>query len=156
MSRKENIGFSVLLLVASGLGFLYSASQIKPTNLPIHHMLFPAIILGCITALSLIRLILALRSPKHEGEKAIIALKIAPKSLITMGLIGLYAFCCRPLGFVVTTFLYLTIQMLVLWPKGRKNCWLILIISTVCAVGLYYIFSRFLNVMLPTGILYFI
>ncbi|MGN0838768.1 MAG: tripartite tricarboxylate transporter TctB family protein [Pyramidobacter sp.] len=155
MSRIENIIFSLLVFVASSYGFYYSYRQITPTELPMHPMRLPSIVLILIAILSLVRLGIAIHSPK-KNEPTFIALKISKKNLATIILICLYVTFCRSAGFLLSTFLYLVSQMLVLCPKKNKKYWLIVCVSGIFSVGVYLLFTRALDVVLPTGVLDFL
>ena len=152
MSRKENIGFSLVMVILSAVGVVYSYLKIEPTNLPIHPFVFPTCVIALILLLSLIRLVGALQMPKDNSPG--IALQIPKKSLITMGLIGLYAVAYKPVGYVISTFLFLMIEIMVLIPDKKK--WkLPLVVALVGSVGIYLLFTQAFNVMLPEGLLYF-
>ena len=64
-----------------------------------------------------------------------------------------YVLLMKPVGFIITSAVYLFLQMLILCPKEKRNSILFAVISVVCAVAIYYIFRNGLNVMLPAGIL---
>lgn len=154
MTRKENIGFSVVLIGICCGGFIYSLNKIEPTPLPIHPYLVPTIVIGIALFLSIIRLIQAIGMPKKGEEKAA-ALKIPLKSVITLALILLYAWLYKPLGFILATALYMTLQMLLLW-KNKEKWWLIPVIEVVFILSIYFLFTRVFSVQLPAGVLDFI
>lgn len=52
------------------------------------------------------------------------------------------------LGFQLTMFLFLTFLFLVL---GRQTLWVTLVLSLFGSVGVYHLFSRYLDVPLPTA-----
>ena len=76
--------------------------------------------------------------------------------LETLALIAVYIFCLEPVGFMISTFVYLVVQMLVLADDGhrrKKDPILFIIISAIVAVGVYMLFTRAFYLMLPRGIL---
>lgn len=76
--------------------------------------------------------------------------------LETLALIAVYIFCLEPLGFMISTFVYLVVQMLILADDGhrrKKDLVLFVMISAIVAVGVYMLFTRAFYLMLPRGIL---
>ena len=67
----------------------------------------------------------------------------------------IYVALMTPVGFVISTIFYITVQILILTKVELwKKTWLpALITGVVFGVALDYIFKVFLNVLLPTGIL---
>lgn len=76
--------------------------------------------------------------------------------LETLALITVYLFALKPVGFLLSTFVYLTAQMLVLAPRekrGKKDVALFVFISAVTALTVYLVFVKVFYLMLPAGIL---
>lgn len=76
--------------------------------------------------------------------------------IITLALIAVYIFCLEPIGFLLSTFVYLVIQMLVLADEShrkKKDILLFVILSLVVSVGIYLLFTRVFYLMLPSGLL---
>jgi hypothetical protein len=67
--------------------------------------------------------------------------------LVVGGLIG-YAALFEPLGFVLSTFLLLT---LLLSTIGRRNWWVTLVASFLIILGTYLVFSFWLGCQFPKG-----
>lgn len=67
----------------------------------------------------------------------------------------IYVALLSPLGFMLSTILYTTIQILILTPMDKwKKTWLpALITGLICGIAFDYIFKQLLNVLLPKGIL---
>ena len=57
------------------------------------------------------------------------------------------------LGFMISSVLFLIATMLLLTPAEKRNIPLILILSVVVSVGVYYLFVYGLDMVLPRGIL---
>ena len=57
------------------------------------------------------------------------------------------------LGFQLTMFLFLVFLLLVL---GRQMLWVALVLSLFCSVGVFHLFSRYLDVPLPTAAITFL
>ena len=76
--------------------------------------------------------------------------------IITLALIAVYIFCLEPIGFLLSTFVYLVIQMLVLADEShrkKKDILLFVILSLVVSAGIYLLFTRVFYLMLPSGLL---
>jgi hypothetical protein len=66
---------------------------------------------------------------------------------------ALYALLITKVGFLITTTVYLFIQINILSPKQSRKHLMFAIISVVASVVIYYIFVKVFNLMLPAGIL---
>ena len=76
--------------------------------------------------------------------------------LETLALIAIYIFCLEPIGFMLSTFFYLVVQMTVLADndhRKKKDIIVFIIISAIVAVCVYMLFTRAFYLMLPRGIL---
>lgn len=74
------------------------------------------------------------------------------KSFLTIGLIGFFVVALRPIGFLLTSILYLFFQFLVL--GGAAHRWRLLWYAGLAAtvsLGIYLLFSQVFNVLLPVG-----
>lgn len=79
-----------------------------------------------------------------------------PTVIKSMALVLLYTALMEPLGFVVTTVLYLYAQFIVLTPADEKVKHLrYMLIAVVSAVLIFYIFRHGFDLLLPVGLLDF-
>lgn len=69
--------------------------------------------------------------------------------------LALYVALMGPVGFLITTILYVFVQILILTPREnwKKNYLPAAITAVLSGVLLFYIFRYLLNVLLPVGIL---
>ena len=70
-------------------------------------------------------------------------------------LILIYVFILQPVGFIVSTLLYLPFQMLVLAPsdkRGKKDLIQLLIIDVLFTFIVFFLFRYGFKIILPTGI----
>jgi putative tricarboxylic transport membrane protein len=69
--------------------------------------------------------------------------------------LAIYVALLQPVGFLISTILYTTAQILILTHMSKwKKTWLpALITGIVCGILLDYLFKQQLNVLLPQGIL---
>lgn len=66
-----------------------------------------------------------------------------------------YVFLMRPVGFLVTTVVYLFLQMLVLAPndkRSKKDILLLLVIGVVFTLLVFFLFRYGFKIVLPAGI----
>lgn len=76
----------------------------------------------------------------------------------TFILLFAYALVLRPVGYLLTTFIYLIIQIILLTEQKKINKKLVvkaLILSVVFSILSDYLFVKLLSVPLPSGILGF-
>ena len=66
--------------------------------------------------------------------------------------LGIYVFIMKDVGFLISTAAYIYAETLILTPKAKRNYILSLIVAIAFAVGIDFVFVKFLNVLLPTGI----
>ena len=73
--------------------------------------------------------------------------------LMTVGIIFLYILALPRLGFILASFAYITLQVFVLSNFNRRFTLLGGGIAAVFSVGVYLVFTRYIYIMLPPGIL---
>lgn len=71
----------------------------------------------------------------------------------TFALMAFYAILLPKLGFLITTTIYLFVQINILSPRESRKQFLFGIISVVTSVVIYYTFVSVFKLMLPAGIL---
>lgn len=103
MLRKQQIISSLILLLASGSGFIYSLSQIKKTSLSIHPMFLVTVLFAFLLFLSIARLLTGIKIKKEED--VVNDISAPKKTIMTMGLIILYALAFDTLGYASSRFL---------------------------------------------------
>ena len=145
--RPGEAGFTILLLLAS-LFLLWSAYDISgfealsaPGTLPMVTTLIMCITGGLI----------ALRTwklPPVAGE--IFSRDILPTVIVVMALLLLgYALLLKPLGFLPTSFLFLTISIKLLWRQGWGKT---LAVALLTLAIIYLVFRIIFSVLMPSGI----
>lgn len=159
--RDAMIG-GIIVLLAAALFLASLTVQSLALNL-IKADFFPKLDAALLGILGLILLGDGLRKakrqlPEEPAEQAVNK-GLTPGTrcmLETLALIAVYIFLLEPVGFMLSTFVYLVAQMLVLADDGhrrKKDLLLFIIISLVVAVGVYMLFTRVFYLMLPRGIL---
>ena len=76
-----------------------------------------------------------------------------PRVLATIASFTIYVFVLKTVGFMISSAVYLTVQMTILATKEKRKILLFAIIGIIVSVVVYFIFRSGLSVMLPAGIL---
>ncbi len=81
--------------------------------------------------------------------------KFPIKLVISLVLLSLYIACYQDIGFIISSIVYLILQSFVLIPSEKRKKWMLFItvLSIVFTVAIYYVFSKYLTLFLPIGIL---
>lgn len=90
------------------------------------------------------------RVPKGNGTK-----KLSPVTLGSVGLLIAYVLVYQRLGFVLSTCAYLLAAITLLTPPEKRGKMIKFIIpfSIVVSCSVYFIFTKYLTLFLPSGIL---
>ena len=154
MSEKtKGIITSILFLAFSAVMIVF-ARQYKPMmKNDLGSGFFPMVVGIAMAALSVLRLILALREKKGEVKKSGDDLM---GGLATTILIGGYCIAFNPVGFIISTMIYLFLQILVLTPKEKRSWPITIAISVIAPIAFYVLFVYAINTPLPKGLLSFL
>ena len=77
------------------------------------------------------------------------------RMLISLILILVYVFALKPMGFIVTTLVYLPIHMYVLADaehRTRKDIIVLLVIDVIFTIAVFFLFRYGFKIVLPQGI----
>lgn len=145
--KKKNAIFSegVVFLVMSIYGIAMSLYSHKSFNVEwkLSPYLFPLFISIFLFILSLSMIC------KKVDEKVVEVNSCDWKSLIIFSLICIaYLLVFNFLGFVISSILLLSSVMFVL---GEKRWWFIALVSILTSILIYFLFAKYLGVMLPKG-----
>lgn len=148
-------------LIAGGLFLLFDIvyfSQIggikRSTFSVIDSAFFPIVLAAVLAVLSIALLAEGIRKVRNTGESDPAAeQKDYACVLETFALSVVYVLLFQPLGFVLSSIVYLFFQIIVLSPKSKIRPVKILVVSVVASVVVYVIFRDGLTLMLPNGIL---
>lgn len=146
-----------VLLVFSGVLFI-GAQQVKTLAVSsIGSGFFPsvvAILLAITSVFIIIGGIAQAKKPDKASDKAKAEEKPRVWGVIgTFALMAFYAILLPKLGFLITTTVYLFVQINILSPNESRKQFLFGIISVISAVSIYYLFVSVFHLMLPAGIL---
>lgn len=73
--------------------------------------------------------------------------------IVTLLLLILYSVLIDKLGFLISTMIYIFVQIMLMFTNRKKNYIAIVSISIVFTFIVYFFFRKVLNVMLPAGLL---
>ena len=98
------------------------------------------------------------RAKGREEQKMglVAALKERREVVCTFVLLILYAVLMKPVGFIIMSMLYVYLQVWVLTPPEKRTKRMHTVaggLAVFFSVGLYFVFTKYLMVMLPPGIL---
>jgi hypothetical protein len=158
MSKKRTDIYSSLIILAGCVAFWVQTLKFEP-KMPgdVGSGLFPQIVLACIIAMCLLKILLAFCN-KDEAYAKPMPKKDSDmfRGILSILLLGAYAFLFKKVGFLLTSVFYLFFQLLLLSNKTRRSKKYILLyvaISVLLPVIIQIFFVNVLRLMLPAGIL---
>jgi hypothetical protein len=143
-------GWGGLAVLAASL-FLFALTLGLADNplVPIGPGYYPRIILAVTAAFALAQVVMDLlqpQSPKAAGRLNYVLV------IEMFALFGLYVGALPYLGFRISTLLYVTATNALLdVPRGAKGWARALLTGLVTTLAVYYIFERYLTVLMPRG-----
>ena len=148
MAWKDRLS-GILILIFSGVT-LYLALRVPMGKIskpgPGVFPLLMSLVIGLLALLLTLRSLSPKKQPEVEAQE-----KTAHKwgVLYLLGDLCLYAFLFRPLGFVISTWIFL----IILKPIVKKKWIPVLLGSLFISVAFFFFFDYLLKVQLPMGIL---
>ena len=143
-------GWSGLAVLAASLLLFGLTLGLKDNPLvPIGPGYYPRIVLA-VTALLAIGVVV---SDFFSPGKSKIEEKLDYGMVVSMfAVFGLYCGALPFLGFRISTLLYIAATNALLdWPKNARGWARVALVSIVTTVAVYYVFERYLTVLLPRG-----
>lgn len=167
MNYRKNLYPGLLLSIISIIYLVFSA-QIEiftgSGSTPLNARFMPRLWGSLLLLLSLIlvyrgikQLISTSKSKEDIPEKIKIINLIRENKEVVLSFIALfiYVVTMKYVGFLITTAIYIYIQILILTKKEKRNYVLPAIVAVVFSCSIYFVFVYFFNVLLPAGILNF-
>lgn len=150
-SRRRRILTGLLLVVLGGLAFSSTGSieGVGGTTHALDSSFTPRVVTGLLV---LFGIIIAVTKPPTQTEEE--AVDISPDRWrlgLSVLAVALYVFLVEPLGFVLSSALYIAIQALVLSPRGKKQRIWALVVALALPIPVYVAFVRGMNILLPVG-----
>ncbi|WP_069998637.1 tripartite tricarboxylate transporter TctB family protein [Cellulosilyticum sp. I15G10I2] len=152
--KRQDILFAIITLVVGAFYFIMTA-QLPSKGGLVDGRTIPYILGGMMIILGGVQIGLSLKSKNNEDvdSKETIDIKTVLK---TAFLIVCYIALFDIIGFLITTFIYLFLQFIILSPAGKKaNLIVYLLIAGVFSFFIYTSFRYGLDIMLPQGIITF-
>lgn len=162
MFKKYKDVFCGCFLILLAIGLYAASFGIKSVALNlIKADFFPRLDAALLAILGIVLTAAGLKKARHfqhteEKEEPFWKNDGTVSMLETLGLIALYIFALKPVGFMIATFVYLVVQMYVLAPKEkrtRRNAAVFVGVSLITSLAVYFIFTKVFYLMLPAGIL---
>jgi hypothetical protein len=143
-------GIGGLVCLAGSLLLLWASRDIpQPALVPIGPAFYPRIVLGVTAALSAAVLATDLWRRRATAAPAPVSYRLV---LLTFVIFTLYVFVLPLLGYRVSTVLFVGTLQATLDPPRRARDWLMVgVVAVVSTVATYFVFERYLNVLLPRG-----
>ena len=144
--RKGTLISTALLLVFAAVGFVLTLSFPAPAQ-PIDPgpAAFPRLIVGGLAIFALLQLL-----EPGNGEEPLPRGRQALKVVGVLVLLLVYAAVLKPLGFIVSTIIFLVGALIL---AGVRRPFPLVLMPVGLAVVLFYVFYELLRVSLPRGVI---
>ena len=144
--RKGTLISTALLLVFAAVGFVLTLSFPAPAQ-PIDPgpAAFPRLIVGGLAIFALLQLM-----EPGKGEEPLPRGRQALKVVGVLVLLLVYAAVLKPLGFIVSTIIFLVGALIL---AGVRRPFPLVLMPVGLAVVLFYVFYELLRVSLPRGVI---
>ncbi|SMP66174.1 tripartite tricarboxylate transporter TctB family protein [Anoxynatronum buryatiense] len=149
-NKTKNIGISILFIVLGAVLYHQSLGIKTLMSNDVGSAFFPKFVAISTMLIALVKLGLTIIDKNVETRKKSNADMAG--GWMTIVLLGLYVVTFSRLGFIVSTAIYLFLQILVLKPKEKKNYHMMGAIAVVMPVVIYTLFVHIINMPLPRGI----
>lgn len=157
--KYGDIVVGVFFMVLGAVLYLAAAALPKSAVMDIGPDFMPKVVAILVFVLALVLTIQSLVGLKDKKIDPDSIPKCDYRRVITsIILVLIYVFTMQPVGFIVTTLVYLPLQMLVLSPndqRGPKNIAVLVVIDVIFTLAVYSLFRYAFMIMLPRGILTF-
>jgi hypothetical protein len=146
-------GWGGLAVLAASL-FLFALTLGLRDNplVPIGPGYYPRIVLAVTAVLALAQVVMDLLA-RHRPAGAEKAEKLNYLLVVEMfAVFGLYIGALPYLGFRISTFLYVAVTNALLdAPRSARNWARVLLVALITTLVVYYVFERYLTVLMPRG-----
>ena len=151
MIGRDSIAALVILAVSVALFALTLGLQESPF-VPIGPGFYPRIVLGVTGALALALLVSDAALHRRGPADRDTAPHDYRRVVLLFVTFGVYIAALPLLGFRVATFLFVALAQVVLdAPRDRRHWIILLVVALVTAILTYFVFERYLSVLLPRG-----
>ena len=151
-------GVAGLVCLAVSIFLLYLTLGLPPAVMvPIGPAFYPRIVLSLLALLSVILIGLDLRAMRLAGAGTAPAVPAgsAPNYRLVLATFiefGIYIALLPPLGFRISTFLFvLALEVTLEWPRSLTRWLLAIAVAVATSLVCYLVFEDYLSVLLPRG-----
>ena len=150
--KKVNIILSALL-IGFGIFYAYLTAELPERNLPntLGSDFMPWVLVGCLFLLSLLLLIRTIWGGSPENFESSISQKEAFGVIYLTACVLAYVKLMVLIGFILATPIFLALLMLITGSRKWKE---IVMVSIVATFGIYLLFQKIFQVILPRGELF--
>lgn len=151
MIGRDGIAALVILAVSA---VLFALTLGLPTSafVPIGPGFYPRIVLGVAAALALALFVSDVAMQRRGRERQPAVRRNYGRVALLFGIFGLYVAALPTLGFRVATLFFVTLAQVALDPpRGRRRWLVVLAVALGTTVLTYFVFERYLSVLLPRG-----
>ena len=149
---------SIFFMVLSAL-MIFAAKLLPKSKVMAIGPDFMPTVIGILTfILAAMLLVITLKNFKENlanAEKAKVEECEYKQMILSLLLILVYVFTLQPIGFIITTIVYLPLQMLVLGGKEqrtKKEIIAVTVISVIFTFAVFFLFRYGFKIVLPAGI----
>lgn len=163
MNNKRNDLITGIVLAVFALWYLWQSFSIRVFaamgKAVVNSTTMPKIWAVCMLLLAGALILRSLRAPKSaKDSQGAFSLgewcRANSEVLLTFVALFIYAAIMVPLGFIISSILYIFAQTLILMGKEHRSYVKAGIIAVVCSVATYFIFVYWLAVLLPAGMIF--
>jgi len=141
-------GIAGLVCLGGSLWFLALTRGLpQPVLVPIGPAFYPRILLGIMAVLSAALVV----SDLLNRRRAVVAPARYRLVLVAFAIFAAYVTLMPVLGYRVATFLFVAALQAVLEPPRGARWWRVLAVALITTLVTYYVFERYLSVLLPRG-----
>lgn len=151
-NKQRDILCSAIFLVF-GIGMFYLSFGIKHRiTSDVGSGYVPKFIAICIIAAAGAKLILSLKDKSTSSGKKEASEFDLPGGIGTVALMLMYMMALEPVGFILSSAVYLFLQILLMSNKDNRKPVLFAVISIVLPVAVYALFNYVIKMPLPKGV----
>jgi len=149
--KLDRDGWTGLAALAASLFLFWQTLGLKESPLvPIGPGFYPRIILGITAVLSALLLGFSLFRKKPSSEKS--GSRNYPLVFVVFLICGVYVGALPFIGYRIATLLFVpALQVALDWPQTKKQWAGVAVTALVTTVVTYYVFEKYLQVLLPRG-----
>jgi uncharacterized membrane protein YfcA len=153
--RGEGLADAVIGLLLLGLAaalFWMSRDIPSPPFVPVTPAFFPRVLAGVLAGLAALLVLRGSRRRGRDGEPRAARGPLRPAVLV-YGALAAYAFAIPRLGFYASTFVFLLVLVGLLGERTARGAVRALAVAVATTAACYAVFTGYLRLFLPEGLL---